>query len=77
MSNPELIGCDLVWKRDGADWVLLRKRRRMGRVTLDHKQAGLYRLVLSNGRLSAMANLSWAKDDRLAAGVIKRATMAR
>jgi len=38
MSN-ELIGCDLSWRRDGADWVLLNKRRRMGRVALDSERA--------------------------------------
>jgi hypothetical protein len=38
MSNSEFIGCDLAWKRDGADWVLLRKRRRMGRVALDSER---------------------------------------
>ena len=30
MGNSELIGCDLAWKRDGADWLLLHKRRRAG-----------------------------------------------
>jgi hypothetical protein len=58
MSNSELIGCDLAWKRDGADWVLLHKRRRMGRVAPDHEYGGMYRVVLSRGRLNDMANLS-------------------
>jgi hypothetical protein len=30
---------------------------------------GLYRVVLSRGRLSDMANLSWAKDAALAAAI--------
>jgi hypothetical protein len=63
------IGCDLAWKRDGADWMLHHKRRRMGRVTPDHDHAGMYRLVLSRGRLSDIANLSWAKDTALAAAI--------
>jgi hypothetical protein len=67
--NAELIGCDLVWKRDGLDWVLFHKRRRMGRVTLDHKYSGMYRVVLSRGRHSDMANLSRAKDAALAAAI--------
>jgi hypothetical protein len=59
-------GCDLAWRRDGANWVLRHKRRRMGRVTPDHEYRGMYRVVLSHGRLSDMANLSWAKDAALA-----------
>jgi hypothetical protein len=69
MRNPELIGCDLYWKRDGADWVLHRKRRRMGRVTPDSKYPGMYRIALSGGRLSDTANLSWAKNAVLEAAI--------
>jgi hypothetical protein len=69
MGNSEMIGCDLAWKRDGADWLLLHKRRRMGRVAPDHKHRGMYRLLLSRGRLTDMANLSWAKDAALAAAI--------
>ena len=69
MGNSELIGCDLAWKRDGADWLLLHKRRRMGRVAPDSEHRGMYRVVLSRGRLSDMANLSWAKDAALAAAI--------
>jgi hypothetical protein len=54
----ELIGCDLIWKSSGTDWVLHRKRRSMGRVTPDSEHAGMYRVMLSRGRLSDMANLS-------------------
>jgi hypothetical protein len=39
MSNSELIGRDLSRRRDGVDWVLLHKRRRMGRVALDGERA--------------------------------------
>ena len=69
MRNSELIGCDLAWKRDGADWVLLHKRRRIGRVAPDHERGGMYRVVLSRGRLSDMANLSRAKDAALATAI--------
>jgi hypothetical protein len=69
MSNSELIGCELTWQRAGADWVLLHKRRRMGRVVPDDEHPGMYRLALSRGRLSDMANLSWAKDAALAAAI--------
>jgi hypothetical protein len=65
----ELIGRELAWKRDGADWVLHHRRRRMGRVAPDARHRGMYRVVLSRGRLSDMANLSWAKDAALAAAI--------
>src|SRR6516164_2536593 len=55
------LDCNLTWRRDGADWVLLYKRRRMGRVLPDNQHRGMYRSVLSRGHLSDMANLSWAK----------------
>ncbi len=53
---------DLKWKRDGADWVLWYRRRRMGRVVPDANYPGMYRSVKSGGRLSDMANASWAKN---------------
>jgi hypothetical protein len=63
------LDCDLAWRRDGADWVLLYKRRRMGRVLPDNQHHGMYRSVLSRGHLSDMANLSWAKGAVLAAAI--------
>ena len=68
MSDRGLSKADrLQWKRDGADWVLLCQRRRMGRVIPDSKYPGMYRIKLSHGRLSDMANLSWAKNAALVA----------
>jgi hypothetical protein len=61
--------CDLTWRRDHAGWVLLYKRRRMGRVLPDNQHRGMYRSVLSRGHLSDMANLSWAKGAVLAAAI--------
>jgi hypothetical protein len=58
---------ELRWRRDGADWVLMAGRRCMGRVVPDARYAGMYRSLLSRGRLSDMANLAWAKDAVLAA----------
>jgi hypothetical protein len=55
-------GLQLEWKRDGNDYVLLRGRRRMGRVAPDHQYPGMWRSPKSGGRVSDMANLSWAKD---------------
>jgi hypothetical protein len=57
----------LQWKRDGADWILFCQRRRMGRVVPDDKYPGMYRIALTRGRLSDIANLSWAKNTALVA----------
>jgi hypothetical protein len=55
MSEDELIGCDLTWRYDGADdWVLLHRRRRMGRVVPDNEHPGMYRVALARSRLSDM-----------------------
>jgi len=51
------IGCDLRWHRDGAAWVLMHKRRRMGRVVPDDKHRGMSRVVLSRGRPSDIGGL--------------------
>jgi hypothetical protein len=61
-------GRNLVWHHIGADWVLVAGRRRTGRVVPDAKYPNMWRSLLSGGRLSDMANLSWAKDSVLAAG---------
>jgi hypothetical protein len=58
----EPFDCDLTWHRDGAGWVLLCKRRRMGRVLPDNQHRGMFRSELSRGRLSDISNLSWAKN---------------
>jgi hypothetical protein len=65
-NNSDLIGYELTWRRDGADWVLLHKRRRMGRVVPDDEHPGMYRVALARSRLSDMASLSWAKNAVLA-----------
>ena len=62
-----LRGASLIWRPDGADWVLFSGCRRFGRVVPDSKSAGMWRSVLSGGRLSDMANLAWAKNAVLAA----------
>jgi hypothetical protein len=54
--------CDLEWRRDGAGWILLHKRRRMGRVIPDSNRPGMWRAVKSRGEYSGIANLSWAKN---------------
>jgi hypothetical protein len=51
----------LKWQRDGDAWILLYRRRRMGRVVPDKDHQAMWRSVKSSG-LSDMGNLSWAKD---------------
>jgi hypothetical protein len=61
-NDRVLRGASLIWRRDRADWVLFSGRRRFGRVVPDSKHAGVWRSVLSGGRLSDRANLAWAKN---------------
>ncbi len=56
----------LRWQRDGAEWVLVCGRRKMGRVVPDGQ---LYRVALSRGRLSEAASLSWTKDSAMASAI--------
>ena len=55
------------WIREGADWVLKLKRRKLGRVFPDDRYPGMWRSRRADGQLSDMANLSWAKHAVLAA----------
>jgi hypothetical protein len=61
-NHFDLIGCTLAWHRDSGDWILRHNKRRMGRVVPDHKHSGMWRSLKSGGRVSDMANLSWAKN---------------
>ena len=56
----------LKWTRDGDGWMLLYRRRRMGRVVPDRDHPGRWRSVKVDGTLSDVANLSWSKDAVLA-----------
>ena len=56
----------LKWTREGDAWILLYRRRRMGRVVPDKDWPKMYQSVKADGTLSDMANLSWAKDAVLA-----------
>ena len=58
----------LKWQRDGDEWVLLYRRRRMGRVVPYSANPGMYR-SLKSGDFSDISNLSWAKDAVLAQAV--------
>ena len=63
--NERSATTDLTWRRDGAGWVLLNKRRRMGRVVPAH--CGMWQSTRSDGQPSDIANLSWAKNAVLVA----------
>jgi len=52
----------LHWRKDGQGWRLYGENgRRFGRVIPDSKHDGMWRTPLSGGRVSDMANLSWAR----------------
>jgi hypothetical protein len=65
------------WKADGDGWRLFVERRRFGRVVPDSKYAGMWRSVMSGGRLSDMANLSWARHAVMEAACRELAYEAR
>ena len=55
----------LKWTREGDAWILLYRRRRMGRAIPDPEWPGTWQSIKGSG-LSDMANLSWSKDVVLA-----------
>jgi hypothetical protein len=61
-ARSELIGATLKWKPWGTGWRLFDGKRRFGEVVPDSKYPGMWRSVMSGGRLSDMANLSWARN---------------
>jgi hypothetical protein len=53
----------LTWRRHhGTGWRLFAGRRRVGDIMPDGKSPGMWRSPKSGGRMSDMANLSWAKN---------------
>ena len=50
----------------GDAWILLYRRRRMGRVIPDKERPGMWRSVKVDGNLSDTANLCWSKDNVMA-----------
>jgi hypothetical protein len=58
---------DLCWRRCGDDWVLKLDKRELGRVFQDDSHPNMWRSRRADGRLSDMANLSWAKNAALRA----------
>jgi hypothetical protein len=68
LSKP-VAALEVKWRREGTDWVLHLRRRRMGRVVPDAEYPGMWRSVKSRCQLSDMASLSWAKDAALKAAI--------
>ena len=57
------------WTREGnAAWILLYRRRRMGRVVPDTDHPGMWR-SLKSSYLSDTANLCWSKDNVMAQAI--------
>ncbi len=54
------------WVYEAPDWVLKFNRRKMGVVFQDARYPSMWRSRRADGRLSDMANLSWAKNAVLA-----------
>jgi hypothetical protein len=52
----------LQWVRDGAAWVVRNGGTELVRVVPDEKYPGMWRVRSPDGRLSDMANITWAKD---------------
>jgi hypothetical protein len=59
----------LKWTREGNAWILLYRRRRMGRVVPDKDHSGMWRSVKVDGILSDTANLCWSKDNVMAQAI--------
>ena len=59
----------LKWTREGDAWILLYRRRRMGRVVPDKDHSDMWRSVKVDGILSDTANLSWSKDNVMAQAI--------
>jgi hypothetical protein len=66
-TNKTQVALQLCWTRDGPDWVLRLKQRKLGRVFTDDRHPGMWRSRRADGRLSDVANLSQAKNAVLAA----------
>ena len=59
----------LTWRKAGKGWRLYAGKRRFGDVVPDAKHPNMWRSILSGGRLSDMANLSWARNAVLESAV--------
>jgi len=68
-GNAEELARTLKWKPAGNGWQLFAGKRRFGKVIPDSNHPGMWRTVLSGGRLSDTANLSWARSAVMEAAI--------
>ena len=68
-SNESPLVRSLTWRKSAKGWRLFAGKRRFGSVIPDSKYPGMWRVPLSDGRLSDMANMSWARNAVLATAV--------
>jgi hypothetical protein len=59
----------LTWRKVGNCWQLFAGKRRFGKIVPDSKHPGMWRCPLSGGRLSDMANLTWARNAVMEAAI--------
>ena len=59
----------LTWRMVGNCWQLFAGKRRFGKIVPDSKHPGMWRCPLSGGRLSDMANLTWARNAVMEAAI--------
>jgi hypothetical protein len=52
----------LIWRKHSNDYRLYAGSRLMGEVMPDSKHPSMWRSTMSGGRLSDMANITWAKE---------------
>jgi hypothetical protein len=67
----------LTWRRHKTGWGLFVGRRRFGDVVPDSKYPSMWRSLKSNGRMSDIANLSWAKNSVLEEAIRELEWVAR
>jgi len=53
---------NLTWVRNGTAWVTRHNGIELARAVPDQKYAGMWRVRFPDGRLSDLANITWAKD---------------
>ena len=61
-QTKQCTAAPLHWTRDGSDWVLKLKQRKLDRVFADVRHPGMWGSRRADGRLSDMSDLGWAKN---------------
>jgi len=61
-GNTVYGGQNLTWVQQGVAWAVRHCGTELARVVPDEKYPGMWRVRSPDGRLSDMANITWAKD---------------